>query len=191
MEATPLADPPAPAGPTEDPSGPGAPASASTSVRHGLLVSGEEKAREKWLKLQDSRLKEFSSMLPLSVSRHSAFVASIHRELNRQIAAEIQESIQERFEDWQVREKLEQLDEIVRKTSAKKVAWRPSGNPADDQAARDIGCLRRHKDDLESSVMDGLNKELTLLHAEVSELQKSIQENETAISEIIKFGANL
>eukprot|EP00095_Tigriopus_kingsejongensis_P010475 maker-scaffold1269_size51662-snap-gene-0.12 protein:Tk10475 transcript:maker-scaffold1269_size51662-snap-gene-0.12-mRNA-1 annotation:"polyamine-modulated factor 1-like" len=159
------------------------------SLRYSLLQKCQEKSKQKWRKLQDQRLSDFTALLPEVIRKDQNFVTQLHRQLMAQIDQGIGEAFQERFDEWELETKLKKLDQIeadCQEAGRAQNAWRPSGNPDDDLAAHHTQMYLDEFEKLDGDLHQGLRTEVTDLHAEVDKLWQAIETNKKGIQTILE-----
>lgn len=101
---------------------------------------------------------------------------------------QIKEAFDERFQHWNIKEKLQKLDQIIQDDSQDgQEQWRPNATPLDSQAAHDWKTVNESSQKLDKEVMTKLNEELTDLHNQVQMLQKETKENEEELKRIVEL----
>ena len=75
------------------------------------------------LKLVPFRLQDFLHLLPKSVSRDKTFVSALHAQTEKSIGDDVDKAFNERFADWDIENKLGELDGIVRENRVEGKAW--------------------------------------------------------------------
>jgi DNA repair exonuclease SbcCD ATPase subunit len=164
----------------------------SVAVSFPLLKKCHERASDKWAKGASGRLEDLRALLPPAVAANAAFVQALHKQLEDRVAAEIQESLDERLRDWDLEAKLRQLDAVVASAERERQegaansakAWRPSGHPPHDQAPHDAKALREALADLN----DQVKREEQLAEAlatQVATLRHGVADNEKDFDAIV------
>ena len=152
------------------------------------LTSAESKAGDRWKKQQESKLSTFKSNLPQVVAKDKQFCPSLHAEVNKQIALEISSTFNGRFEDWNLKDKLNKLDILKQELNQdnKSEAWRPSGCPSDDLAVTDVKLIEEAHNKLEREILNPLEEELKKLHQELNQLEECVQKADQNAENVIK-----
>ena len=104
--------------------------------------------------------------------------------LNSQIEAEIAESLKRTYKELDIESKLGNLDEICKKSkgeSGKEKAWRPSQNPADDQAAHDVTNVHTRLNSIQAGMLEDIKRANDELRNRVNELLSAIETGEGEI----------
>ena len=94
-----------------------------SSVRYPLLLKCLDQANAKRDKQQALRLQDFHHLLPKTVARDKTLVAAIHGQAEKAIGEDIQGYFAERFEDWDLEDRLRELDRVAAKHKVNSKAW--------------------------------------------------------------------
>ena len=155
--------------------------SPEPTPRYALLTSCEEKARQRWVRNTKQSLR---SCLPETIAKDTKFSNALQESLNSQIEAEIAESLKRTYKELDIESKLGNLDEICKKSkgeSGEAKAWRPSQNPADDQAAHDVTNVHTRLKSIQAGMLEDIKRENDELRTRVNELQSAIEKGESEI----------
>lgn len=135
------------------------------------------------------RLSRFVRHLPPAISKDKQFCQDLHSAYVKQTIEAIKDNFDKVEEASKLESKLKNLDSIAEDEANKAaegcVAWRPSNNALDNQAAHDLQTIQEAKIRIEKE-LKALQDEVAGLEKNVSEFSDDIAANSQKINKILQ-----
>jgi vacuolar-type H+-ATPase subunit I/STV1 len=136
-----------------------------------------------------SRQSRFIRPLPPALAKDKKFCTDLHSAFVEKTIEAIRENFDKVEESVKLKNRLDQLNVILQNEANKELiglAWRPSDNALDNQAAHDKQPIIASRTKLENEVLAPLQEDVASLEKRVAALSDTIAERSAKINNILK-----